>query len=251
MSVKMKNTIGSRLVVLDTETTGLNPMAGDRIVEIGLVELINRRPTGNFFQAYINPEQPVPAEAFAVHGLDNAFLADKPLFADVAQEFLDFIEGAELVIHNAPFDMGFLNMELAKAGLAPLEDAADKIFDSLAYSRRLGVAKRHSLDALCDKYSVNRKHRKSHGALMDAELLSEVYVKMTRTQVSLGMLSEDIEIAPGEATLENVATYEISVRNASDDEQAEHEAYLAQMEKENGGKNVWSTLDSQKRSLRI
>lgn len=175
-----------RVVVLDTETTGLNPQEGHRIIEIGAIELINRRITGKRFHCYINPQRAVDEGAVAVHGLNNTFLADKPLFTDIVAEFIDFIRHAELVIHNAPFDVGFINAELALLQ-PPLGTVSDysTVFDTLTYARQKHTGQRNSLDALCKRYNVDNSHRELHGALLDAEILADVFLLMTGAQASL------------------------------------------------------------------
>ncbi|MCX7087937.1 MAG: DNA polymerase III subunit epsilon [Methylococcales bacterium] len=175
-----------RQVVLDTETTGLNPQEGHRVIEIGCVELINRRLTKNHFHVYINPERTIDAGAIEVHGITNEFLTDKPLFKDIVQDFLAFIRGAELVIHNAPFDVGFLNYELARLSKnAERIEALSTVFDSLVYARKKHPGQRNSLDALCKRYGIDNSHRELHGALLDAEILADVYLLMTGGQGSL------------------------------------------------------------------
>ena len=178
----------TRQVFLDTETTGLSFAEGHRIIEIGCVEVIGRRPTGRTFHCYINPERPVESDAQAVHGLTDAFLADKPVFADVARDWYEFVRGAELVIHNAPFDIGFLEGELQRME-APFAHIADycEITDTLALARRLHLGQRNNLDALCKRYGIDRSQRdiNGHGALLDAQLLLHVYLAMTTGQVSL------------------------------------------------------------------
>lgn len=178
-----------REIVLDTETTGLDPRKGDRLIEIGCVEIVNRIPTGREFHKFINPERDVPAEAEAVHGLSTAFLLDKPLFAEVAQDFLDFIAGDALVIHNATFDVGFLNMELERLSFGPL--AMSRVVDTLQLARRKHPAGPNSLDALCKRYGIDNSKRIKHGALMDSLLLAEVYLELLgERQASLGLRAE-------------------------------------------------------------
>ncbi|OGT08469.1 MAG: DNA polymerase III subunit epsilon [Gammaproteobacteria bacterium GWE2_37_16] len=178
--------MSTRQIVLDTETTGLTPEAGHRIIEIGGIELDSRRFTGNTFHVYINPQRIIEAGALQVHGISNEFLADKPLFSDVIEDFLIFIQGAELIIHNAVFDVGFLNHELKlyKKNAKPIETYAS-IFDTLALARKKHPGQRNNLDALCKRYNINNKKRDLHGALLDAKLLAEVYLAMTGGQVSL------------------------------------------------------------------
>lgn len=176
----------SRLVVLDTETTGLSPEQGHRIIEIGCVELVNRRLTGKRFHVYINPERVIDAGAIEVHGITNEFLEDKPRFAGVAEDFLAFVQGAELVIHNAPFDVGFINHEFALLNepLAAITNYCE-VFDTLAFARQKHPGQRNSLDALCKRYGVDNSQRELHGALLDAEILADVYLLMTGGQFSL------------------------------------------------------------------
>lgn len=174
-----------RQIVLDTETTGLEPSAGHRIIEIGCIELINRRFTGKNLHIYLNPEREVDAGAFRVHGISNEFLQDKPLFADIAKQFIDFVDGAELIIHNAPFDVGFLNAELARIKKSLILEDHCNILDTLAMARKQHPGQRNNLDALCKRYSVNNSNRKLHGALLDAEILAFVYLAMTGGQADL------------------------------------------------------------------
>lgn len=173
-----------RLIVLDTETTGLSPQDGHRIIEIGCVELIKRRLTGRHYHVYINPNRTIDDSAIAVHGITNEFLQDRPYFANIADEFIDFIRGAELVIHNAPFDVGFINHEFAKLSLGTVKEYS-KVFDTLAYARKKHAGQRNSLDALCKRYGIDNSHRDLHGALLDAEILADVFLLMTGGQFSL------------------------------------------------------------------
>lgn len=181
----------NRQIVLDTETTGLNPQDGHRIIEIGCVELVNRRLTGQHFHVYINPERMIDAGAIEVHGITNEFLSDKPLFANVVDDFISYIRGAELIIHNAPFDVGFINREFAllKNGTGNVEDYSG-VFDTLTFARKKHPGQRNSLDALCRRYGIDNSHRDLHGALLDAEILADVYLLMTGGQSSL--LDEDV-----------------------------------------------------------
>lgn len=178
----------NREIVLDTETTGLSPAMGDRLVEIGCVELINHIPSGRNYHVYINPQRSMPEEAFRVHGLSEEFLADKPLFKEVAQEFRDFLGDAQLIIHNAPFDMGFLNAELERAGQRPL---ANPVIDTVMLARDKHPGARVSLDALCKHYGIDNSRRTLHGALLDSEILAEVYLELIGgKQVSLALIAE-------------------------------------------------------------
>ena len=195
-----------RQIVLDTETTGLEPSDGHRIIEIGCVELINRRITGNTYHQYIQPDREIDPGAIEVHGITNESLADKPRFADIAEEFLGFITGAELVIHNAPFDVGFINHELRMLSNRPgtVEDFCS-IVDTLAMARRLHPGQRNNLDALCRRYEIDNSQRDLHGALLDAEILADVYLAMTGGQVSLSLDSHtDAQGAP-QGTIRRVA----------------------------------------------
>ena len=177
-----------RQICLDTETTGLDPKNGDRIVEVGAVEIVGRTLSDKddaYFHVYINPERDVPAEVVKVHGLTNEFLADKPVFADIAPKFIEFVKGAELIIHNASFDIGFLNMELKRLKLGKVEDYCEKVTDSLAMAQQIFPGLRNTLDVLCSRYEIDNSDRTLHGALLDSQLLAEVYLAMTREQGSL------------------------------------------------------------------
>ena len=180
-----------RQIVLDTETTGLEVSQGHRIIEIGCIEMINRRVTGNHWHHYINPDREIDSGAFEVHGISNDFLQDKHRFAELADDFLDYVAGAELVIHNAPFDVGFLNRELASLdpALAPLEQSCG-ILDTLLLARRKHPGQKNNLDALCKRYDIDNSHRSLHGALLDARILADVYLAMTGGQTSLGLDAE-------------------------------------------------------------
>jgi len=229
--------MSARQVVLDTETTGLNAGLGDRVIEIGCIELLSRRPTERHFHQYVNPERQIEEGALKVHGLTDEFLADKPKFAEVAAEFLDYVRGAELVIHNAAFDVEFLDAELGRAGLGKLADHVAGVVDTLALARELHPGKRNSLDALCERYTVDNAHRTLHGALLDARLLAEVYLAMTRGQDSLMMdLDSPAEQAAAAARID---TSKLAVLRASEEERRTHEAYLDAMAKEATGGIVW------------
>ena len=228
-----------RQIVLDTETTGLDWRNGDRVIEIGCVELLNRNLTGRHYHVYLNPEREISAEAVAVHGITAEFLADKPRFADVAAEFADFIRGAELVIHNAGFDVGFLDHELGLLGEAGLASLCPLIIDTLKMAKEHNPGKKASLDALCDRYHIDNGHRSLHGALLDAEILAEVYLAMTRGQESLIMaLEEALHDAEGGAGVwrERPA---IRVLRASDQELQAHKAVLAEIDKASKGACMW------------
>jgi DNA polymerase-3 subunit epsilon len=224
-------------VVLDTETTGLSASLGDRVIEVGCIELLSRRVSDNHFHRYVNPERKSEEGALRVHGLTDEFLADKPKFAEIATPFLDYVRGAELVIHNADFDVEFLDLELERAGLGRLQDHVAGVVDTLALARELHPGRRNSLDALCERYAVNNAHRTLHGALLDARLLAEVYLAMTRGQDSLAM---DLETAAEQAAVTaRIDASKLVVLRASEDEERAHEAYLDGMAKEAGRKIVW------------
>jgi DNA polymerase-3 subunit epsilon len=229
-----------RQIVLDTETTGLNPRTGDRVIEVGCVEIFNRKLTGNNYHCYINPERESDEGALAVHGLTTEFLSDKPKFHEIAHELRDFIQGAQVIIHNAPFDLGFLNAEFTRMGLPPFVQYCDGVIDTLVQAKELHPGKRNSLDALCDRYDISNAHRKLHGALLDSELLADVYLAMTRGQNSLTMDVAEETSNDGEA-LEIVPLGEIIVVAASSDELAEHDTVLAGLDKSVKGNCVWRT----------
>ncbi len=229
-----------RQIILDTETTGLDPKNGDRIIEIGCIEIVNRRPTGNTFHRYVNPGRSSVAGALAVHGITDEFLADKPLFADVVDALCDFVRDGEILIHNAPFDIAFLDEELARLDRPGFGTHCTTVVDTLAMARELHPGKRNSLDALCERYGVSNAHRTLHGALLDAELLADVYLAMTRGQESLV-----IDIAPRvsiEAGWIAVDRSTLIVLRASDDELAAHAATLEAIGREARRDPVWRTL---------
>ena len=231
-----------RQIVLDTETTGLNPRSGDRIIEIGCVEIINRRLTGNNFHVYINPERDSEEGALAVHGLTTEFLSDKPKFAEIAGELRDYVRDAEIIIHNAPFDLAFLDAEFERLGLPRFIEHVTQVTDTLVQAKEMHPGKRNSLDALCDRYGISNAHRTLHGALLDAELLAEVYLAMTRGQNSLTIDLMDAGDDGSGGTLEAVPLAEILVLKASDEELAEHEALLDRLDKEAKGSCVWRSI---------
>ena len=232
-----------RQIVLDVETTGLEASAGHRIIEIGCVEILNRRPTGQKFHRFLNPEREIDAGAQAVHGIDLSRLAQAPKFADVAAELLAFISGAELIIHNAPFDVGFLDAEFARLADARTVASVCKVLDTLALARSLHPGQRNSLDALCKRYSVDNTKRELHGALLDAGILVDVYLAMTGGQSALALdmsggrgasARHDVPTAPARAP--GVA---LVVAAADPDELRQHEAMLDLIDKSSGGKAVW------------
>ncbi|MBL4583492.1 MAG: DNA polymerase III subunit epsilon [Pseudomonadales bacterium] len=236
-----------RQIVLDTETTGLEVEQGNRIIEIGAVELINRKPTGNHFHQYINPERDIEAGALAVHGLSEEFLNDKPVFASIGQAFLEYIDGAELIIHNAPFDLGFLNMELTKIdrGFTPIGET-NRIIDSLVMARRKHPGQKNNLDALCRRYQVDNSSRELHGALLDAEILADVYLRMTGGQVALTLDGNAESSTTGlrQKPLPVTLTHPLRVVMASTDEDAIHQEYLETIDKKSDGNCLWSHLQS-------
>jgi len=229
-----------RQIVLDTETTGLDPKSGHRIIEIGCVELINRRLTGHHYHQYINPQREVDAGAMAVHGISNEFLADKPTFAEIAQPFFDYVQGAELIIHNAPFDVGFINHEFVlNVSVLPAIDSAGvcTILDTLKMARKRHPGQRNSLDALCKRYGVDNTQRDLHGALLDSEILADVYLAMTGGQVSLSFADlHNGDAAGGGVQVVHQVT---PVIRASEAELAAHETVLETVKKESGGEPLW------------
>ena len=228
-----------RQVFLDTETTGLSAEAGDRIIEIGCIEMLNRRLTGRNLHHYLNPERPNHEEAVKVHGLTDEFLADKPLFASVADELLAYLAGADVVIHNAAFDIGFLNAELRRLGRPPVEACIAQVTDTLQLARDMFPGKANSLNALCKRLEVDNSNRSLHGALLDAGLLAEVYIRMTRGQDSL--VIDSGESGPGEVAAEAVdfGALQLAVVEASAQELAAHAAVMADLDAASRGKTIW------------
>lgn len=228
-----------RQIVLDTETTGLSAENGDRIIEIGCVELVGRKLTGNNRHFYLNPERDSHEDALKVHGISNEFLKDKPKFAAVAEDLLEYLRGAEIIIHNAPFDVSFLNKELELIGRDPIRHCVAKVTDSLMMAKELFPGKRNSLDALCDRLDVDNSGRTLHGALLDAELLADVYINLTRGQNSLmmdvGGPAQDGDMAP----LIDLSGFDLPLLLANDQEIAAHEVLLADIDKASKGKTVW------------
>ncbi len=211
-----------RFVVLDTETTGLKVEEGHRLIEIGCVECIDRRVTERQFHVYLNPEREVDEGAIQVHGMTWDHLKDKPLFAEVAQDFLGFVRDAHVVIHNAEFDRGFLDTELKRLGLPPFADHVARVIDSLGFARELHPGQRNSLDALCQRYTINNEHRTFHGALLDARLLADVYLAMTRGQESLAISADDGAGGQG-LNLQSLDLSQLVVRRASSEEKQRHD----------------------------
>lgn len=232
--------MAKRQIILDTETTGINPKEGHRIIEIGCVELINRRFTGNNFHVYINPEREIEAEAIAVHGITNERLAAEPKFRDIAQAFFNYIQGAELVIHNAAFDVGFIDHEFAmlRPALPPVAQYC-AVLDTLKLARELHPGQKNNLDALCKRYDINNSHRTLHGALLDAEILADVYLLMTGGQVSLNLAAEDATQAQDNELLQPIQrSGRLPVIRANTAELAAHESRLDLVQKK-GGACLW------------
>lgn len=242
-----------RQIILDTETTGLEPSEGHRIIEIGCVELINRRPSNNRYQQYLNPERDIDAGAMEVHGITNEQLASKPKFADIAQSLLDFIEGAELIIHNAPFDVGFLNSELSRItnGDKPVRvEEICTVTDTLKLARNMHPGQKNDLDSLCKRYKVDNSHRTLHGALLDAEILADVYLAMTGGQTGL---FEDTHSPLKSATSTVTATDirrldsnrpKLPVIPPSAEELAAHQEWLDELNKKSDGQCVWKKFET-------
>ena len=234
----------SRQIVLDTETTGLSAESGDRIIELGCVELVNRKLTGNNLHFYFNPGRDSHEEAIKVHGISNEFLRDKPKFGECADDILRYLESAEIIIHNAAFDVGFLDKELELLGKPAFDTFVGEITDTLLMARQLYPGKRNSLDALCDRLGVDNSSRTLHGALLDAELLADVYINLTRGQEALLIDLGDVGPA-GAASSERVdlSGFDLPVLAANAQELAAHEEVLAQIDKSSGGKTVWRQAD--------
>ncbi len=236
-----------RQIVLDTETTGLEPSAGHRIIEIGCVELVERKLTGNTFHQYINPQRIVDDGAIEVHGITNEFLEDKPYFADIYDDFLKFVQGAELVIHNAPFDVGFINHEIALLekssgrSLKKIEDYCT-ILDTLKMARDMHPGQKNTLDALCKRYYIDNSNRELHGALLDSEILADVYLAMTGGQTRLTL--SDSDEAGHEETIQRLSADRepLKILRATEEELINHENYLDMIEKKSGGEVIWRTI---------
>lgn len=240
---------GHRQIVLDTETTGLEPAEGHRVIEIGCYELIARRPTGKTFHYYLNPDREVDAGAIEVHGITNEYLADKPRFPEVAQAFVEFIRDADLVIHNAPFDVGFLDAELARLGEAwgRVTDYAT-ITDTLGMARGMHPGQRNTLDALCKRYEIDNSQRDLHGALLDAQILADVYLAMTGGQTALSLDAESGESGQAAATrgIRRLPSDRprLAVVEPSDRERAAHAEWVARLEEGSGTDSLWRALDT-------
>jgi DNA polymerase-3 subunit epsilon len=234
-----------RQIVLDTETTGLSAENGDRIIEIGCVELLARKLTGNNRHYYLNPERDSHEDALKVHGISNEFLKDKPKFAAIADELLDYLSGAEVIIHNAAFDVGFLNKELELLGRPPLRNFVGSVTDTLAMAKEMYPGKRNSLDALCDRLGVDNSSRTLHGALLDAELLADVYINLTRGQDALLIADDDpASDASMQIAAIDLRAISLPVLRASEQELQAHAEVLAQIDKASGGKTIWRKLET-------
>lgn len=232
-----------RQIVLDTETTGLDWRSGHRVIEIGCVELLNRNLTGRHYHVYLNPDREIDAEAVEVHGITEEFLADKPRFADIAADFEAFVRDAELVIHNASFDVGFLDHELSLIGRGVIASLCANVIDTLRMAKEQNPGKKASLNALCERHQIDNAHRTLHGALLDAEILAEVYLAMTRGQESLIMDLEEAAPSADEAAAGLADRPPLKVVRAADDELAEHARTLADIDKASQGKCVWLAAD--------
>ena len=235
-----------RQIVLDTETTGLSPKKGDRIVEIGCVELIDRKLTGNTYHQYINPERDMPEVAFNVHGISNEFLSDKPVFSQIVMEFIDFVKGSELVIHNAPFDVGFINHEVSilgsvkkSLGIYAIEDCCT-IFDSLKLAKNLRPGQKNNLDALCRSYGIDNSNRDLHGALLDSEILADVYLAMTREQTQLSFTGQEKNAGSNQEPIIRVDENreKTIILMANEEENLAHQHMMEMIEKKSG-QSMW------------
>ena len=233
----------SRQIVLDTETTGLSADNGDRIIELGCVELLNRKLTGNNLHMYFNAGRDSHEDALRVHGITTEFLKDKPRFEQQVEQILAYLQGAEIIIHNAAFDVGFLNKELELAGKPALKTWVEGVIDTLAMAKERYPGKRNSLDSLCDRLGVDNSGRKLHGALLDAELLADVYINLTRGQEALLIVDEPQENSSGLSVVTfDLRSITLPVLQASEQECAEHEAVLVQIDKASGQKTIWRNL---------
>ena len=228
-----------RQIVLDTETTGLSAEGGDRIIEIGCVELLHRKLTGHNKHFYLNPGRDSHEDALKVHGISNEFLRDKPKFSAVADELMDYLQGAEIIIHNAAFDVGFLNKELELIGRPAFKTVVGSVTDTLVMAKEMYPGKRNSLDALCDRLGVDHSTRTLHGALLDAELLADVYLNLTRGQDALLIDASEPGADDSAAPRVDLSQFKLPVLEANTQEAAAHEAVLLQLDKASGGKTIW------------
>jgi len=233
-----------RQIFLDTETTGLSADNGDRIIEIGCVEMVSRKLTGNNRHIYVNPGRDSHEEALKVHGITTEFLKDKPKFEEIADDLLAYLTGAEVIIHNAPFDLGFLDMEFGKLGHPKVREIVASVTDTLVMAKEMYPGKRNSLDALCDRLEVDNSGRTLHGALLDAELLADVFINLTRGQNVLLMDDSSANEAAGNgAPLMDLRTFNLPVLSANEQELAAHETVMKQIDKDSKGKTVWRVLE--------
>lgn len=230
----------TRQIFLDTETTGLSPESGDRIIEVGCVEMVNRKLTGNNKHFYINPERASHEDAVKIHGLTDEFLADKPVFAAIADELFDYLAGAEIIIHNAGFDVGFLNAELRRLGRGPFAEIAGAITDSLTMAREMFPGKSNSLDALCRRLEVDNSNRTLHGALLDAGLLAEVFINMTRGQDSLVIEATESSEQTISVADTDLSQFDLLLVQPTAEELAAHAAMLQDLDKASGGQSIWA-----------
>ena len=231
-----------RQIFLDTETTGLYADQGDRIIEIGCVELVNRKLTGNNLHFYLNPGRDSHEEALKIHGISNEFLRDKPAFSVIAEELLTYVAGAEIIIHNAAFDLGFLNQELSLLGRPAFRGFVGSVTDTLVMAKEMFPGKRNSLDALCDRLGVDNSGRTLHGALLDAELLADVYINMTRGQEALLIEAESARSEQGGASTVDLSAFALPVLAANPQELEAHADVLRQLDKASGGKTIWQPV---------
>ncbi|MBP6395972.1 MAG: DNA polymerase III subunit epsilon [Giesbergeria sp.] len=240
----------SRQIFLDTETTGLSAEGGDRVIEIGCVEMVARKPTGNNRHFYLNPGRDSHPDALRVHGITTEFLRDKPQFSAVADDLLEYLQGAEVIIHNAPFDVGFLNKELELLGRAPLKTTVGSVIDTMLMAKEMYPGKRNSLDALCDRLGVDNSGRTLHGALLDAELLADVYICLTRGQEALLIADDEGEDANGQSLPRiDLRGIDLPVLHASVAECAAHAQMLEQLDKASGGKTIWRLTQSVEKAV--
>ena len=240
----------SRQIFLDTETTGLHAEAGDRVIEVGCVEMVARKPTGNNRHFYLNAGRDSHPDALRVHGITTEFLKDKPQFVAVADDLLEYLQGAEVIIHNAPFDVGFLDKELELIQRPPLKTCVGSVIDTMRMAKEMYPGKRNSLDSLCDRLGVDNSGRTLHGALLDAELLAEVYICLTRGQEALLIADDASEDANGDSVprmdLRGIALH---VLHASEAEYSAHDEMLAQLDKASGGKTIWRVAESDEKAM--
>ncbi|WP_353175929.1 DNA polymerase III subunit epsilon [Delftia acidovorans] len=236
----------SRQIILDTETTGLSADNGDRLIELGCVEMVNRKLTGNNLHLYFNAGRDSHPDALRVHGITTEFLKDKPRFEHKVEEIWEYLQGAELIIHNAPFDLGFLNKELELANRPPIRQCVSGVIDTLVMAKEMFPGKRNSLDSLCDRLEVDNSGRTLHGALLDAELLADVYINLTRGQEALLMAEEPVQSEGGLVVAQvDLASFKLRVVHANAQELAAHEDVMVQMDKSSGGKTIWRGFENQ------